>query len=272
MATALIPPLCVTGIGIHFLNMEITKGSFLLFLTNFVAIIFVGIIIFYAFGFYPTNRTGKKHSIESIFLTVITIILISTPLIRSMESITENLQIKQTIENTTKEFLADINKEIEIEKISHQIQGNDILRISATIDVPNTTPITETHKNELSQILALSTQKSINLDLNIVNISSVIIEKKELNKDEQAKQYIRNYLNTQTGITLIETKIAYNPTPLVYINLFSETEIIKEKIEKEIETMSKEILGTGTNTLILRQQKNGEKEQQKEITYYQEIE
>lgn len=272
MATALIPPLCVTGIGINFLSMEITKWSFLLFLTNFVVIILVGIIIFYAFGFFPTNKKGQKHSIESIFLTVVIVILIITPLTQSMKEITNNIKTKQTIENVTNEFLGNINKKIEIEKISYQTQDDDILRIRATIDVPSTTPITEQQKNDLSKILALSTEKSVNLDLNIVNISSALIEKKEeISNDEVFQKQIQEYIKTYTGITIIESKIAYNPAPLVYMNLFSEKESIKEKVENDIEVLSKETLWTGAKILILRQKENGKEEQQQQIIYYQNI-
>jgi hypothetical protein len=160
-----------------------------------------------------------------------------------MQKIANNMKTKQTIENVTNEFLDNINNKIEIEKISYQIQDNNILRISATIDVPNTTPITEQQKNDLSKILALSTEKSVNLDLNIVNISSVLIEKKEeINNDKKVQEKIEEYITTCTGITIIELKIAYNPNPLVYVNLFSENNNIKATIESNIEKISKEIL------------------------------
>lgn len=273
MATALIPPLCVTGIGISFLHIEIAKGSFLLFLTNFVTIVFVWIIIFYAFGFCATNKRGKKHSIEGILLTIVTIVLIMIPLTQSMKNIADDMKTTQIIEKTSNDFLRNINKKIEIKKTSYQIQDNDTLRISTTIDVPNTTPITEKHKNELSQILALATQKSVNLDINIVNISSVLIEKKEeITKDQQFQKEIADYAKINTKIIIIESKIAYNPTPLVYLNLFWEGKINKEAIEIDIETISKKILWNETNVLILWHEKNGKKEQEERITNHQEIE
>lgn len=273
MATALIPPLCVTGIGISFLSLEIAKGSFLLFLTNFITIIFIWIIIFYAFGFYATNKKGKKHSIECILLTIITIVLIIIPLRQSMKSIAEEMKITQNIEKTSNEFLRNINKKIEIKKISYQTQENNTLRISTTIDVPNTTPITEKHKNELSQILALATQKSVNLDINIVNISSVLIEKKEeITKDQQFQKTIQEYIKANTGIIIIESKIAYSPTPLVYLNLLWKEKNNKSEIETDIEEISKEILWNETNIIILWHEINGKKEQEERITNNQEIE
>lgn len=273
MATALIPPLCVTGIGISFLHIGITKGSFLLFLTNFVAIIFVWIVIFYAFGFFATNKKGKKHSIESVFLTIITIILITIPLTQSMKNITNDIKTQQIIEKVSNEFLANINKWIEIEKISYQIEDYDTLRIKTTIDVPSATPITEKHKNELSQMLALATEKSVNLNINIVNVSSVLIEKKEeKTKDQQVQEKIEEYIKTNTGMTIIESKIAYNPNPLLYLNVFWEEKNNKEKIQGDIEKISKEILWSWTNVLFLWHQKNSKENQDKETSFYQEIE
>jgi len=69
-------------------------------------------------------------------------------------------------------------------------------------------------------MLALATQKSVNLDINIVNVSSVLIEKKsEITKDQQLQKEIEEYVKVNTGMVIIESKIAYNPTPLVYINV-----------------------------------------------------
>ena len=56
MAASLIPPLCVTGIGLAWMNWDVARGSFLLFLANLIAIIIVGVVIFYAYGFFPTNK------------------------------------------------------------------------------------------------------------------------------------------------------------------------------------------------------------------------
>lgn len=192
-----------------------------------------------------------------------------------MKSIANDIVTRQKIENTTKEFFGNINKKIEIEKISYQTHTNDTLRISATIDVPSTTPITENNKNELSKILALSTEKSVNLDLNIVNIASVSIDKKEeISKEEKLQTKLQEYFKSY-DITIIESKIAYDPLPLFYLNLFeNDANIVKDtktKIENTINTISKKILGENTNVLILRHQKNGQEEQQEEITYYQNI-
>ncbi len=53
IATALMPPLCVVGIGIALGQWPVAGGAFLLFLTNAVAIAFASMVVFYALGFGP---------------------------------------------------------------------------------------------------------------------------------------------------------------------------------------------------------------------------
>jgi hypothetical protein len=90
--------------------------------------------------------------------------------------------------------------------------------------------------------LAISTQKSVNLDLNIINISSVSINKTNENiSNEKIQESIKKYIQTYTGITIIELKTTYNLLPLIYINLFSEKTQDKAKIQTDIENLSKKV-------------------------------
>ncbi|MBU0625928.1 hypothetical protein KKH82_00355 [Patescibacteria group bacterium] len=156
--------------------MEIAQGSMLLFLTNIIAIILVGIIIFFAFGFFATNNKGQKRSLSTIIITVLMIVAISIPLTNSMKSIANDMQMTKTIEQTTKDFIHNLNEEITIKKSEYQNLETDTIRINTTIEVPDTMIITQEHKNDLSKVLAASTKKSVELDLNIVTLSSIYIE------------------------------------------------------------------------------------------------
>ena len=80
IATALMPPLCVIGFGIAFMNSSIIFGSSLLFVTNLVAIAFAGIITFAAMGFGPrnmkeTNKISRSLSISTFLVVVIGLLL-----------------------------------------------------------------------------------------------------------------------------------------------------------------------------------------------------
>lgn len=76
IATALMPPLCTTGIGIAFMDTSIIFGAFLLFVTNFVSISFAGIITFAAMGFGPRNITENKQKVSRSFSISATLVII----------------------------------------------------------------------------------------------------------------------------------------------------------------------------------------------------
>ena len=64
IATALMPPLCTVGIGISLGSADVSLGALLLFLTNFAAISFAGIVAFAILGFrHYNNQPGAEHSV-----------------------------------------------------------------------------------------------------------------------------------------------------------------------------------------------------------------
>lgn len=77
IATALMPPLCTVGIGLALRRPDVWAGALLLFLTNFVAITFAGIVVFAMLGFRP--RQGNQHN--GFFVSGFLDLLITIPLI-----------------------------------------------------------------------------------------------------------------------------------------------------------------------------------------------
>lgn len=59
IATALMPPLCVVGLGVALLEASVWQGALLLFCANFVAITFAAALIFTLRGFSPTVVVGR---------------------------------------------------------------------------------------------------------------------------------------------------------------------------------------------------------------------
>ena len=61
VAAALVPPLGVAGFGIANFDPQIIAGALLLFIANLLSIAFMGIIVFYIFGFTPKyNKNAQK--------------------------------------------------------------------------------------------------------------------------------------------------------------------------------------------------------------------
>jgi len=61
VAVALVPPLCVTGVGISLLSREIILGSFQLFIVNLLGIAGSSAIVFAALGFYQMKYVEKQE-------------------------------------------------------------------------------------------------------------------------------------------------------------------------------------------------------------------
>lgn len=82
ISTALMPPLCTVGIGLAIGRPQIALGALLLFLTNFAAISFAGIVIFVTLGFRPLHPELRWHHVQSRLLISAGLVMIVTiPLI-----------------------------------------------------------------------------------------------------------------------------------------------------------------------------------------------
>ena len=104
IATAVIPPLSVTGFGLGIWNLKIAFGGFFLFFTNFVAIVISTCIVFFMYGFSP--KYLKKEDIASLKrrVTVLSGILfiISIPLIYTVYKSVSEVRERSEIQNALK--------------------------------------------------------------------------------------------------------------------------------------------------------------------------
>src|SRR5690606_13657999 len=73
IAVALVPPLCVAGIGIGWLDHDMVFGAMLLFLTNLAGIALAAAISFLVLGFAPISRPaqGAKRLALSLALSLL---------------------------------------------------------------------------------------------------------------------------------------------------------------------------------------------------------
>jgi len=92
IAVALVPPLCVSGIGIGWLNSEIFYGAMLLFLTNLIGIILAAGLSFMVIGFAPFSRAKK-----GIFISFLMVALISIPLVLSFSKMQKIAVVKKQL-------------------------------------------------------------------------------------------------------------------------------------------------------------------------------
>lgn len=60
VSVALLPPIAVMGIGVATLNWELLSGSLLLFVLNFIGIVFPATMVFSVMGFYPMRKHARQ--------------------------------------------------------------------------------------------------------------------------------------------------------------------------------------------------------------------
>ncbi len=106
IATALMPPLCSIGIGIAVGAENVVIGASLLFLTNFAAITFAGILIFAWLGFRPQHSENQWNNIpRGALISALLVAAITIPLvILSFRSIQE-AALAKNIQDTALQYL-----------------------------------------------------------------------------------------------------------------------------------------------------------------------
>ncbi len=100
IATALMPPLGVIGIGIAMGRWDVAGGAGLLFLTNAVTIAFAAMLVFFALGFSPGRKSGRRAP-RALFVSAGFTLVLLIPLTLLSASFfrdaTENRQINSVV-------------------------------------------------------------------------------------------------------------------------------------------------------------------------------
>jgi len=93
IAVALVPPLCVAGIGIGWWDWQIISGATLLFLTNLVGIALAAALTFLALGYAPIVKARR-----GLTLSLLLMLAIAVPLTWSFQSMYSIWQVEQQVD------------------------------------------------------------------------------------------------------------------------------------------------------------------------------
>jgi len=232
IAVSLMPPLAAVWIWLHFMNWSVAQWSFLLFITNLVWILVVGILIFYLFWFRATSKDWKKRTNVTIIMLIVFVWLITVPLWKSMTQIAETQKINSLITQVSNDYLGTLNDGIVINELSFRNVSEDTVRIISKLDVPAEFPFTNSYKEELTKRLSESLWKSVELDLDIVEISSAYIEKWE-SSEKILLDKINQYL-VSNNIILVDSKNLLLNSNFLFLNLYTDSYFDKENVKDEI--------------------------------------
>lgn len=189
VAAALLPPICVTGIGLAFGNYQIAYGSFVLFLTNLASIIFSGIIIFSLSRFYKReDQDYVKRLSLGLFLSFLVILLLGFQLVLSLRQIISENTIKEKTSIILTQELENISRDIKIDNVDINTLTSSEIIIDSDIKAPSHIVITVNDKNEIINKLTSAFNKDVNLLLRITQVVEAgTIDQEKITKQNYQK-------------------------------------------------------------------------------------
>jgi uncharacterized hydrophobic protein (TIGR00271 family) len=163
IAAALMPPLCVVGLGFSFGEPAIVGGAFLLFLTNLASISLAGVLIFLLLGVRPkTWQPGGSP--QRLWRRVIGIgllvLVLALPLAVLLGGVMQDTLRRQTIQEVLAEQM--LRRGGNLTGFEYQIQRDDLL-IIATVHLPD--PLDQEEVNRLAEELEEQLEQSVTLDV-----------------------------------------------------------------------------------------------------------
>ena len=180
IAVALVPPLCVVGIGLALGSGQIIDpqyritnevliiehGSFLLFMTNFVAIVFCGGLVFLCQGY-----SNWKQSYFSLAFFLLLLISITLPLRSSFENIVTRSIILQNLYELSYENPHWANKNAKLRQIHIYPEKNPIL-VLFEVTAPSGA-ISETDIKVLEKSLSQKLNKPLDLEVDLYEFKTL---------------------------------------------------------------------------------------------------
>jgi len=139
VAAALVPPLGVAGFGIANFDPKIIAGALLLFIANLLSIAFMGIVVFYVFGFAPKyNKNAQKIIRADLIWSAVLLVLISVPL---GYALTQSIQKEQRAKKVRDVISSELDSKNLTGVVDVSITKNDhTTTVKATanrLEIPN---------------------------------------------------------------------------------------------------------------------------------------
>lgn len=154
VAVALVPPICVMGIGIGWMEWDVISGAGLLFVANLVGIVLAGMFTFMMLGFAPVIKVNRELSFSLLLA-----ILVSFPLYQSFK----NTIVYERIEKHIGAKTYQVNgKSMELSDIAVRPAG-DKLEILAQLHSPEAVQAEDIEA--LRDILGKQLDKPVLLDV-----------------------------------------------------------------------------------------------------------
>ena len=170
IATSLMPPLCVGGIGLALLNPKVATGGLLLFVANVVSIIFVSIFVFRIVGI-ETHGTQKLQK-NGILFVALMLIITAFPLFFFLKNYSFEAMAYQKAQRVLSTSLEGLSPSIYLENVKTRLEiskesGAEVIRVDADVLVPEDMVIDFKQKEAIITALENALNKNVILNLRV---------------------------------------------------------------------------------------------------------
>jgi uncharacterized hydrophobic protein (TIGR00271 family) len=168
IAAALAPPLVVIGIGLGMLQWQIAGGAALLFLTNIVAIVVAGSLMFLWLGFRPQPGNVERTTFlrRGVLSVALLLLLISIPLGVLTYTSFERADVNSSVEAA---LATELRQNPGLELVEWAVTGeleDGTLQLDVILRAPQ--PISYQGARDLQERVAARLERPVALSLGIV--------------------------------------------------------------------------------------------------------
>lgn len=227
IATSLLPPLSVAGIGISFADTTLFYGGFLLFLLNLLAITFIGTV--YLTAQHWLARDKSHISIKTLATIGLSLLLLVMPLTYQLREYSNTLTMQKNARETIEQALAAQHPQARINRIDaskNTTENQNSIIVQADITIDEDDAISYQLQRGLTQTLEHTLGQDVQLQFTVQRSVGVITEEQAAHTRD-VKQFSDAFSKalasahpdvTITNITLEPAKDSYNLLATIHLS------------------------------------------------------
>ncbi|MBP6993688.1 DUF389 domain-containing protein [Candidatus Woesebacteria bacterium] len=178
VATSLMPPLCVAGIGLSFYSLPTFAGGFMLFMANVVSILLSSILTFIFVG--VKRDRGTKIRSKGLVTIAVALLITSIPLAVTLKNYTFKLNAYDKTQQILTDEFKKISPSIVVQNVTTDSESGSetgTMIIEAELLIPEGTTISYQQKADIVARLEHSLSTKIDLNLRVQQTINLISEK-----------------------------------------------------------------------------------------------
>jgi len=228
MATSLTPPLAASGLCFAFGATDGGVGAFVLFLANFLAILFVSSFSFVLAGFVGGPTVERKSVYAKRFaLAVISLVVMTYVLTSALVSLIRDKHVSEAVRQAVLAELAELPAlsirdvlldstadgsrmlSLVVIDASREPEPSSLQRIEATVLEQVQHPVDVFVKTHITRSVSSSGEKLRNVYHSADGIEMIVLPREDIKLLNMATQVIRDRIEHIPGMVLVDTRLQH---------------------------------------------------------------